>query len=187
MVQEQGLCASVDFLTASLAKAFAGRAGLICCPADFVDYFCFTSRPAIFSSCLLPHEIAGLSSTLEVIHDEEWRRARLLDNAVALREGLRDLGYPVAPGSSWIIALEAGPEEATRQLRESLERRDVFGSVFCAPATGRKRSLLRLSVSAGLSDKEIARVLTACEEIREEVGMWNWPSTRRAAQIEDVA
>lgn len=187
MVLEQGLCDSVDFLTASLAKAFAGRAGLVCCPRDFVDYFSFTSQPAIFSSCLLPHELAGLCATLEVIRSESWRREWLLDNAARLRTGLSRLGYGVAPGSSWIIGLEAGEEHRTQRLREALEERDIFASVFCAPATGRKRSLLRLSVHAGLSGEDVSRVLQACEEIRDDVDLWRWPSVRRRVAVDQVA
>ncbi|MFN3714718.1 MAG: alpha-hydroxyketone-type quorum-sensing autoinducer synthase [Alcanivoracaceae bacterium] len=182
LVAEHGLLDSVDFITASLAKAFAGRAGLILCSAGFSDYFWFTARPAIFSSSLLPHEIAGLDKTLDVIRADDWRRHSLHVNADILRQGLTDLGYNVSASQSQIIALEAGLEYDTLQLREALEDQDVFGSVFCAPATPKKRSLVRFSVNAALTMKEIERVLQGCAEIRERVGMRKWPSTRRALE-----
>lgn len=179
MVAEHGLINQVDFITASLAKAFAGRAGLILCPQGFSDYFWFTARPAIFSSCLLPHEISALDKTLDIIIRDEWRRRALHKNADVVRRGLTDLGYNVDASQSQIIALEAGLEYETLRLREALESRDVFGSVFCAPATPKKRSLLRLSINAAMTMADIEKVLSACDGIRDEVGMHNWSSTRR--------
>lgn len=182
LVREHALMSRVHFVTASLAKAFAGRAGIIFCSQDFADYFWFTARPAIFSSCLLPHEIAALDQTLTVVQQESWRREALFRNADLLRQGLDELGYNVSDSQSQIIALEAGLEYSTLCLREALEDFNVFGSVFCAPATPKKRSLLRLSVNAGLTVDDLTTVLHACERVRDQVGMWDWPSTRRKVE-----
>ncbi|MCC1497041.1 alpha-hydroxyketone-type quorum-sensing autoinducer synthase [Alcanivorax sp. 1008] len=179
MVAGQGLTGDVDFITASLAKAFAGRAGLIMCPVGFSDYFWFTARPAIFSSCLLPHEISALDKTLDVVIRDEWRRESLHKNADIVRRGLADLGYNVDASKSQIIALESGLEYDTLCLRQAMEANDIFGSVFCAPATPKKRSLLRLSINASMSMNEIGKLLKACEDVRDQVGMWEWSSTRR--------
>ncbi len=180
IVASLGLQERVHFITASLAKAFAGRAGLITCPARFVDYFRVSSHPAVFSSGMLPHEIAGLRATLDVIREEGWRRERLHVNAARLREALTAQGYNLQGSASQIIGLEAGPERQTIILRDALEARSIFGSPFCPPATTANRSLIRFTVSAGLSDDDVQRVIRACEEIREEVDLANWPSTRRA-------
>lgn len=183
LVAQAGLTGCVDFLTASLAKAFAGRAGVIMCNAEFEDYFWFTARPAIFSSCLLPYEIAGLDKTLDVILRDDWRRKALRLNSEFLRSALLDGGYNVLASASQILALEAGTEYAALQLREALEERGVFGSVFCAPATAKNRAMVRMSVSAGHSLEDLQHVIKACNEIRDTVGMWSWPSTRRMGRV----
>ncbi|MBZ2190168.1 quorum-sensing autoinducer CAI-1 synthase [Alcanivorax sp. JB21] len=182
LVRELGLLHRVHFVTASLAKAFCGRAGLILCPRQFSEYFWMTSLPAIFSSCLLPAEIAGLDTTLDIIMRDEWRRELLHTNADYLRDGLSALGYNVTASDSQIISLEAGAEDATLLLRESLERQGVFGSVFCAPATAKGRSMVRFSVNAGLTRAQLDHVLRVCDVVREEVGMAQWPSTQRLAR-----
>jgi CAI-1 autoinducer synthase len=179
LVAQLGLQDSVHFRTASLAKAFAGRAGLITCSERFAEYFKCTSRPAIFSSTLLPHEVAGLRATLDVIRREDWRRRRLRRNTAYLRRELDALGYNVDISRAQILALEAGPEPATMALRDALEAGGIFGSVFCAPATPNNRSLIRLSVNAGLSRRDLERIVTVCADIREAVGLEDWPSTRR--------
>lgn len=178
LVAACGLTEQVHFRTASLAKAFAGRAGLITCSRRFAEYFRCTARPAIFSSTLLPHEVAGLQAALRVIRREDWRRQRLHCNANYLRDELNRLGYNLE-SKSQIISLESGLEPRTIVLRDALESRGIFGSVFCAPATTANRSLMRFSVNATLSSAQLQRIVEACAVIREEVDLASWASTRR--------
>lgn len=184
--QGAGLCAAlglqerVHFITASLAKAFAGRAGFFTAPAHMRYYVLSESFPNIFSSSLLPHEIAGLAATLEVVRQSDAARARLHAHSRRLRGALSDLGYPVHQGSQQIIALEAGMESDTMVLRDRLEERDVFSAMFCAPATGSKRAMMRLTLNAGLTDSELDHVAAAAREIAPLVKPWDWPIARRA-------
>ncbi|NTW56558.1 MAG: quorum-sensing autoinducer synthase [Chlorobiaceae bacterium] len=178
LVAALGLTEKVHFITSSLAKAFAGRAGIILCSKRFAGYFPYTSFPAIFSSSLLPHEIAGLSATLDLIINGDEGRKQLHENASFLRNGFLQLGYALA-SESQIISLEPGPETNMEVLRDVLESRKVFGSVFCAPATPKNRSLMRFSLHSGLSKDELQYVIDVCGSIREEVGMWEWKSTKR--------
>lgn len=179
LVVELGLESRVAFRTASLAKAFAGRAGFITCPLEFQEYFKFESNPAIFSSTLLPHEISGLDATLSVIERADQARARLAASSAWLRQRLTELGYNLDGSQTQIISLEAGTEQRTIVLRDALEARGIFGSVFCAPATPRNRAMIRLSIHAALSDAQIERIASVCRDIRGEVELEKWASTRR--------
>lgn len=183
IVVDMGLEDSVHFRTASLAKAFAGRAGFITCSSKFKGYFLSASRPAIFSSCLLEHELAWFDAALDLISEAGERRAALHANARKVREGLRELGYNVDDGTEQIIALEAGPEPKTLALRKALERRGVYGAVFCAPATAKNRSLVRLTLNSGLTGSQISRLLDACDDMRKEVDLESWSSTRRSRRL----
>jgi CAI-1 autoinducer synthase len=60
----------------------------------------------------------------------------------------------------------------------------VFGAVFCSPATPKNKSLVRFSLHAALTRKELERIVAVCAEIREEVGMRDWASTHRRAAHE---
>ncbi len=89
------------------------------------------------------------------------------------------MGYNVALSKSQIIALEAGEILDAIKLRDALERRDIFGAIFFPPATPAKRCIIRFTVNCGLTRAELDRVLAVCAEIRDEVGLASWPSTRR--------
>jgi CAI-1 autoinducer synthase len=128
----------------------AGRAGFTC-SSHFKGYFLSESRPAIFSSCLLGHELAWFDAAIDFIAAADDRRAALHAHARTLREELGALGYNVSDGCEQIIALEPGPEPRTLALRKLLEQRGVYGAMFCAPATPKNRSLVRLTLNSGLN------------------------------------
>lgn len=181
----RGLCAQlglthrVHFITASLAKGFAGRAGFFTLPDELRPYLMCHSYPSIFSSCLLPHEVAGLAATLEVIRRSDEARTTLMANTRRLRQSLAELGYPIHHGSEQIIALEAGPEVDTLALRDAIEARGLYGAVFCAPATSRNRSMVRLTLNAALTEAEMGHVEAVAREVAPLTKPWNWPIARR--------
>lgn len=180
-----GLCAQlgltdrVHFITASLAKAMAGRAGFFTMPASMRYYILSSSFPNIFSSCLLPHEIAGLQATVGVLQRADAQRSRLFEVTRRVRSALEALGYPIGQGTEQIIALEAGSEPDTMRLRDALESRGVFGAIFCAPATARNRALVRLTLNAALTDAEIEHLIAVAADIAPLVRPWDWPAARR--------
>ncbi|PWW81583.1 hypothetical protein CR164_09235 [Prosthecochloris marina] len=178
LVSELGLTKKVHFITASLAKAFAGRAGIIVCSEHFARFYPYLAFPYIFSSALLPYEIAGLQASLKIIANADERRSRLHENAKFVRESLDSLGYNIA-SQSQIIAIESGLESEAEVFRDSLEARNVFGSVFFPPATPKNRTLVRFSLHSELKKEELQYLLRVCEEIRDEVNMWGWKSTKR--------
>jgi CAI-1 autoinducer synthase len=183
LVVAAGLEDRVHFRTASLAKAFAGRAGIITCSSRFKPYFLSESRPAIFSSCLLNHELAWFDAAIDVVEQADARRAALRRITEEVRTGLGRLGYCIDEGSEQIISLEVGTEPKTLVLRKALENRGIQGAVFCAPATPKNRALVRLTLNAGLGKREIARLLDACADMREEVDLDSWTSTLRRRRV----
>lgn len=183
LVVEHGLTERVHFRTASLAKAFAGRAGFITCSSHFKGYFLSASRPAIFSSCLLNHELAWFDAAVDFIAQADARRAALHRNTQEVRARLSELGYCIDDGTEQIIALEAGPEPKTLVLRKALEKRGIYGAVFCAPATAKNRSLVRLTLNSGMTQTEIEKLVAACADMRREVDLENWSSSSRRKRM----
>jgi CAI-1 autoinducer synthase len=179
---ELGLTERVHFISASLAKAFAGRAGFFTMPRELRDYLMCHSHPSIFSSCLLPHEVAGLAATFEVIKRSDEARRQLRVNTKRVRSAFAELGYPIHQGTEQIISLEAGAEADTLVLRDQLESNGVHGAVFCAPATSRNRAMVRLTLNSALTDAEMDHVAEVAKAIAPRVKPWDWPIARRLAR-----
>jgi len=179
IVAAAGLAERVHFRTVGLSKAVASRGGIIACSRRNAEYFRYESLPAIFSTSVMQHEVAGYDAVLDILEAESWRRDALHANHAYLRAGLDKLGYNVEASKAQIIALEAGDIRQTTTLRDALESRGVFGAIFFPPATPEKRCLIRFTLNCGLSRSELDRIIEVCADIREEVGMAEWRSTRR--------
>ena len=175
-----GLADRVAYRTVSLAKAFAGRAGLIACSRRVAGFLPFHSYGAIFSSTLLPHDLAGLGAVLKRILTADDRRERLVRQSAALREGLTAIGYSVAPSESWIVPLQPGTEQRISLLQHLLDGEGVFGAPFIPPAVGNNRCVHRLSVHSEVTDDDVDRIVDACARVRDKVGVQDWKSTLRA-------
>ena len=178
MVAALNLQDQVDFITASLSKTFASRGGIIIGSSENLEYFRYNARPAIFSSSVMDHEAAGFLATQEIVAGASLMRAELQAKADYLREGLAAAGYDVSASQSQIISLVSGADDRTIRLRDALEKRGVFGSVFCWPATGTKRSLVRFSLNGNLTQSQLDRVINVCAEIAPEVEPQLWPAPR---------
>ncbi|MFA0348079.1 alpha-hydroxyketone-type quorum-sensing autoinducer synthase [Vibrio sp. 10N.222.55.C6] len=164
LVHALGLTNQVDFITVSLAKTFAYRAGAILGPKQLSETLPFVAYPAIFSSTVLPQEVVRLEKTLEVIKGAEDKREALFKSAKSLTTGLKRIGFNIR-SESQIVALECGSERNTERVRDFLEERDVFGAVFCRPATGKNKNIIRFSVNADMTPRDIDHVLTVCHEV----------------------
>ncbi|TCN77230.1 CAI-1 autoinducer synthase [Vibrio crassostreae] len=163
LVQALGLTDQVDFITVSLAKTFAYRAGAILGPKQLSDTLPFVAYPAIFSSTVLPQEVIRLEKTLEIIKGADSKREALFKRTQSLITGLKRIGFNIR-SESQIVSLECGNERNTERVRDFLEERDVFGAVFCRPATGKNKNIIRFSVNADMTPRDIDHVLTVCHE-----------------------
>lgn len=177
-----GLSERVHFRTVGLSKAMASRGGLVVGAQRTIEYIRYHSLPTIFSTSVLPHEVAGYNAALDVIRSEPWRRLKLQANYRRLWAKLDQIGYNIADSHAQIIALEAGSYGDTIALRDALESRGVFGAIFFPPATPEKRCVVRFTVNSGLTESELTSVESVCGDIFNSLQAVLWPSTRRKAR-----
>ncbi len=168
LVAELGLSKQVHVITASLAKAFSGRGGLIAASAKLIELIRYTALPIIFSSALTPHDLAGFLASLAIITNENWRREKLHANAQYLRNELLACDFNLLGSNSQIVPLFAGTEANTIWLRSQLERADIHGAVFCAPATPKNKTLIRLSVNTNHQIEQLATIVACLKHLSLE-------------------
>ncbi|TFH92619.1 alpha-hydroxyketone-type quorum-sensing autoinducer synthase [Vibrio ouci] len=163
LVHSLGLTHKVDFLTASLAKTFAYRAGAVWCNNETGQVVPYVSFPSIFSSAMMACELDRISATLAVIKESDHARANLTHNAQQVVSGLKSIGFEIR-SESQIIGLETAEKTNTRKVRDFFEDRGVFGSVFCTPATPDNKNILRLSLNSSLTDNDINKILSVAHD-----------------------
>ena len=170
-------------LTASLAKTFAGIGGITAGSKRIMEMVCNDSRPIIFSSALLPYQFAGFTETLNQIKEMDEKRNRLADRSRLLRTGLRDIGFDPGASESQIITLTIGQEKEAKRFKEYLHRNQIFGSLFCAPATPKNRAMIRFSMNSEINEQQISRLLEACKRWHKENGSIGQRVKPQAGQV----
>lgn len=182
LVVREGLADRVHFRTVGLSKAVASRGGIVLCSRRNAEFFRYQAYPSIFSTSVLPHEVAGYDAVLDILEREDWRRHRLHRNHAYLRTRIEALGYNVENSDSQILSLEPGETRLLLILRDALESRGVFGSVFYPPATPDRRCLMRFTLNCNLTTEDLDHVVHVCRDIRDEVRVSEWRSTQRSSR-----
>lgn len=162
LVNRAGLREKVDFITASLSKTCSTRAGLIAGHAPTVLYVKENSFPYIFSSSLADWDLNRVSKAIEIIQDSDEARKRVMSASALIRKEFHklSLNVPITTEDSPIICIIGGTEANTKKIDEIALKGGVLGAYFCAPATPKKASMLRLTLHSELTQDDIERILT---------------------------
>lgn len=163
LVDDLCLQNEVHFRTASLSKAFVSRAGIIATGSEFSRLCKFANMGTIFSSAVMPHEFVGLRAVLKKVKMAGPKRSKILRLYDQLYSDLRERGVIDSPYGQNIVAVRARDDKALMSMARCLESLGVYGAPFFYPATTKNKPVMRLTINAGLTEKEIMEVGRALE------------------------
>src|SRR3954469_6226857 len=160
----------VDLRMGTFSKSLASCGGFIAGDAEVIDYLRFSSRAFMFTAAAVPAAVGAALQALRIIRSPEGPPlfARVLDNSLRLREGLRERGFktidhevvtpvvPVLVEDDWKAAL----------LWKALYEAGVYVNVAVHPAVPPGGALLRTSVMATHSAADIDRALDVFADVK---------------------
>ena len=170
----------VDLRMGTFSKSLASCGGFIAGPHDVIDFLRVQSRAFMFTAAAVPAATGAALGALRIIRSEEGAemRARVLDNARYLHDGLGALGYQVMepnrlPDGSGLITpivpVLVGDDWKAVLLWKALYDAGVYVNVAIYPAVQRGGALLRTSVMATHERDHLDRALEIFERVKGEV------------------
>jgi glycine C-acetyltransferase/8-amino-7-oxononanoate synthase len=147
----QSMLGKVDLVLGAFSKTFASNGGFVASRSAAVKrQLQLFAGPHLFSNALSPLQAACVLAALRIVASGEGEqlRARLQDNALALRAGLADAGMRCLGQPSAIVPLWIGSEPATRLAGRTLARAGVFVNAVEYPGVPLGAARLRLQVMA---------------------------------------
>jgi 8-amino-7-oxononanoate synthase len=154
----------IDILTGSLSKAIPSSGGFVAGSQALKIYIQHGSAPYMFSAALTPANSAAILETLRILREEPEHIARLRENTVKLREGLRRLGLETTNSTTAVIPVLLGDEwRAYRWARQLLEG-GIFVSAVVYPAVSPGMARLRLCATAAHRDAHFERLFGGLKE-----------------------
>lgn len=166
VAEQHGVLEDVDYLVVTFSKALGGVGGALITRAELARYVNWYARCRMFSCALDPAVTAGVTKAIELLGSSEGaaRRARVLDNATALREAMS--GLNIGPSRSWIVPVIYGAEDRTILLADWLLSRGHEGSVMEFPAVPIGEARVRLFVTSEHDRDQIQQ----CAQTMREAG-----------------
>ncbi len=153
------------FVGGTLSKALGGFGGLLVGSDEFIrqarsssHYFDGASAP--------PSPVAGATAkALEIVIREPQLRARLRENVLYLRQGLRGLGLPAIDSPSPVIGLVVGDARNMQRLHRELKEQGILVPYFATYSGTGKEGLLRIAVCAAHTVAMLDRLLSELARI----------------------
>jgi 8-amino-7-oxononanoate synthase len=170
----------VDLRMGTFSKSLASCGGFIAGPHDVIDFLRVQSRSFMFTAAAVPAAMGAALGALRIIRTDEGAemRAKVLDNARYLYDGLAQLDYGVMEpnhlpdGSELvtpIVPVLVGDDWKAVLLWKALYDSGVYVNVAIYPAVQRGGALLRTSVMASHEREHLDQALAIFERVKGEV------------------
>ena len=166
-----GLTEQVDLIMGTFSKSLAAIGGFIAGSERVINYLKHHSRPFIFSASAAPPSVAAVLGALDVMEQEPERLERLWANARFMKKGLDSLGFDTGESKTPIIPIVVGELELCFQAWRSLRDEGIFINPVVPPAVPANRCMIRISVTAGHSEAQLAWALEKLAGVGRKLGL----------------
>jgi 8-amino-7-oxononanoate synthase len=162
----------VDVVVGSLGKAFGVAGGFVSGSTVLIRYLMNRARPFVFSTAAPPALAAAVIEAIHISESEPWRRKRLKENARALVDGLKEMGFATPPEPAGHIAsIPVGDSAAVATTADVLRDRGFLVGALRPPVVPPGSARVRVSVSAAHHPDQIEDLLEAMELVLRPRGL----------------
>jgi 8-amino-7-oxononanoate synthase len=159
----EGLKGAITLHTCGKALGVFGA--LVCGPAEMIDYLINKARPFIYSTAPPPCLAAAIVRALQLVDEELWRRARVLDLA---RLAHAELNPHTPFAGSQIVPVIVGEDEAAVSLAQRAQEAGFDVRAIRPPTVPEGTARLRVSVNARHSEEQISALGAAVRAARAQ-------------------
>ena len=149
----------------TLGKAAGVAGAFVAGAAEVVESVLQRARTYIYTTAAPAMLAAAVETSLELIREDEWRRERLRDLILVLREGLRESERALAPSDTPIQPLVLGGNSEAVWASTALRERGILVPAIRPPTVPEGTARLRISLSAAHSEDEVLRLAAALREV----------------------
>jgi 7-keto-8-aminopelargonate synthetase-like enzyme len=153
----------------TFSKSLASLGGFIASDAETIDFLKHHSRSLIFSASMSPANVAAVLAALDIMQGEPERIAQLWKNTERMKQGLRSLGFELGDSETPILPVYCRNMVMAFQFSKRLQEQGVFVNPVVYPAVAPGHELIRISLMATHTDKQIDFALEKMGSIGKEL------------------
>ena len=163
-----GLTDQVHLIMGTFSKSLASLGGFIASDAETIDYLKHHSRPLIFSASMSPANSAAVLAALEIMSQEPERIAQLWHNTRRMKQGLYDLGFDLGDSETPILPVYCRDLMVAFKVCKRLQEEGIFVNPIVSPAVAPGQELIRISLMATHTDKQVDFALEKLGKVGKE-------------------
>ena len=160
-----GVEEDVDFTAGTFSKSLGATGGYCVSKHADLDTVRYCIRAYIFTASSSPAVVASTRMALQILQQEPELRDRLWGNANHLYAALADMGLPLGPNVSPVVAVELEDRDQAIRCWNALMEAGIYVNLVVPPASPSTNFLLRCSVSAAHSSDQIDSIIAAFAEL----------------------
>lgn len=166
-----GLTDDVHLIMGTFSKSLASLGGFIASDAATIDYLRHNSRALIFSASMSPANAAAVMSAVDIMVREPERIAQLWRNTERMKQGLLHLGFDLGDSQTPILPVYCRSLIAAFKMCKQLQEEGVFVNPVVSPAVAPGSELIRISLMATHTDKQIDFALDKMGKVAKALGI----------------
>lgn len=166
-----GLTDNVDIIMGTFSKSLASIGGFIAADHDTINFMKHTARSFIFSASIAPANAASVIAALDVMEEEPERIEQLWDNTHYAMEALGNVGLETGPTETPIIPIYVRDDQKTFVLTTMLQEAGVFVNPVISPAVASEDSLIRFSLMATHTKKQIDYAVEQLDKVGKKLNI----------------
>jgi glycine C-acetyltransferase len=167
-----GVAGRVDAISTTFGKALGGATGgCVSGRREIVELLRQRSRPYLFSNSLAPMVAATTLAVLDLLSKSSGLRDRLEQSARAFRDGIRQAGFDVKPGSHPIVPVMLYEESRAQEMARMLLDEGIYVVGFSYPVVPKGQARIRVQISALHSRDDLRQALGAFIRVGSTLGI----------------
>jgi len=155
----------IDVYISSLSKGLGSFGGYVASKKNIIELCVNKSKPFIYTSAL--PEILIHDATKKFESKRERNRKKLWKNIKKFSAGLKKIGFNVNSDSQ-IFPIIIGKEKITLEFGDYLFKNGIFAQPIRYPTVSRNHARIRISITARLTDEQIAKSLYVLENAKSK-------------------
>jgi len=161
----------VHLIMGTFSKSLASLGGFIASDAETIDYLKHHSRPLIFSASMSPANAAAVLAAVDIMCKEPQRITQLWRNTDRMKQGLRNLGFDLGDSATPILPVYCRGLMLAFQVCKRLQEEGVFVNPVVPPAVAPGHELIRISLMATHTDRQIDFALEKLGKVGKQLGL----------------
>jgi 8-amino-7-oxononanoate synthase len=166
-----GLLPDVDLVMGTFSKSLASIGGFIASSEPIINYLRHNSRSYIFSASNTPAATAAASAAMDIMTSEPERIEHLWKLTDYALKGFREMGCEVGHTATPIIPLFIRDDDKTFYVTKDLFNQGIFVNPVVSPAVSPSDTLIRFSLMATHTFKQLDYALEKIEKSLRKVGV----------------